>query len=202
MRIIKKKISYVILAGWGIVTICGCNLSGAKQYDQLEKKELDKGIRVDSLFLGISFGMTSKSFFGHCWELNKKGILFDGSNNTMALYKIDSALKFPATMTFYPDFFENKISHMRVNFQYNGWAPWNKAQMADSLITDVLGLYKKWYPDGNKFIAITDKDKRIIYVKVDGNRRIILGKFDDRVVKVDYSDLLMEEKIKKQNGIK
>jgi len=34
-------------------------------------------------------------------------------------------------------------------------------------------------------------------VKVDGNRRITIGKFDDRKVKVDYTDLLIEQKLKK-----
>ncbi|WP_301922167.1 hypothetical protein [Ferruginibacter sp.] len=200
-RISIRQFTY-LFAILGIVTVCSCTSSGIEQYDKLEKKELAKGTRVDSLFLGISFGMTSKTFFGHCWELNKKGIISDGSNNTMVLYKIDSALKFPATMNFYPDFIDNKVAHMRVNFQYNAWAPWNKAQWADSLLPDVLQLYKKWYPGGNDFIGLTDKEKRTIYVKVDGNRRITLGKFDDMVVKADYSDLLVEEKLKKQDGIK
>ena len=124
---------------------------------RLVKKELAKGKRVDSLFLGISFGMTSKTFYGYCWELNKKGIFTDGASNTMVLYKINSALRFPASMNFYPDFYENKIYHMRVIFQYDGWAPWNKAQYADSLLPDILRLYKKWYPGSNEFIKITDK---------------------------------------------
>ena len=34
----------------------------------------------------------------------------------------------------------------------------------------------------------------MIYVKVDGNRRITLGKFDDVIVKADYADLSIEEK--------
>lgn len=176
-------------------TVYSCTSSSTDKYNKLVKTELAKGVRADSLFLGLSLGMTSKTFFGNCWELNKKGILFDGSNNTMVLYKLDSALKFPATMNFYPDFYQNKIAAMRVNFQYNAWAIWNRAQSADSLLPDVLRLYKKWYPAGNEFIQITDKAKRTIYVKVDGNRRITLGKFDDIIVKADYTDLLIEDKI-------
>jgi hypothetical protein len=49
---------------------------------------------------------------------------------------------------------------------------------------------------------MTDKDKRTVYVKVDGNRRLVLGKFDDMIVKAEFTDLLEEEKLKKQNGIK
>ena len=198
----SSKKSMFIIAAVVTFAISSCTSSGAEQYDKVVKKELAKGVRVDSLFLGISFGMTSKTFFGYCWELNKKGIISDGSNNTMVLYKIDSGLRFPASMNFYPDFLNNKVANMRVTFQYNAWAPWNKAQFSDSLLPDVLQLYKKWYPGGNDFIALTDKTKRTIYVKVDGNRRITIGRFDDMIVKVDYSDLLVEEKIKKQNAIK
>ena len=38
---------------------------------------------------------------------------------------------------------------------YNAWAPWNKNLFADTLQTDVVELYKKWY-GGNNFIEITD----------------------------------------------
>jgi hypothetical protein len=201
MRFNSRRCSYCFVAVI-LFAVCSCKSSGSKQYDKLVKTELAKGVRVDSLFLGIRFGMTSKAFYGYCWELNKKGIISDGSNNTMVLYKIDSGLRFPASMNFYPDFYDNKVANMRVTFQYNAWAPWNKAQFSDSLLPDVLQLYKKWYPGGNDFIEMTDKDKRTVYVKVDGNRRLLLGKFDDMIVKAEFTDLLEEEKIKKQNGIK
>ncbi|MEP7108267.1 MAG: hypothetical protein ABI760_09790 [Ferruginibacter sp.] len=179
-----------------IISVCSCSSAG-DEYSKLVRKELAKGTKVDSIFLGISFGMTSKTFFGYCWELNKKGIISDGANNTMIVYKIDTALKYPASMNFYPDFYENRICNMRVTFQYNAWAPWNKAQFSDTLLPDVLELYKKWYQVGNEFIKITDKVKGTIYVKVDGNRRITVGKYDDMIVKADYTDLLIEKKLKK-----
>lgn len=174
-------------------TACKNKLEGHNVYQTTVKKELAKGTRKDSIFLGIYFGMTNKDFFGHCWTLNKKGIISDGNNNTMVLYRIDSALKHPASMNFYPDFYENKIFRMRVSFQYNAWAPWNKNQFADSLLPDVVNLYKQWYPDGNDFIELTDARKGTIYVKVDGNRRITIGKFDDMLVKVEYMDLIIEK---------
>jgi len=56
-------------------------------------------------------------------------------------------------------------------------------------------LYKKWYSDGNPFLLIKDEKKGTIYVKVDGNRRITIGKYDDMMVKVDYTDLLVEKQL-------
>ena len=111
IRINTKRFICFFVAGLAF-TYCSCTSSPTEQYDKLVKKELAKGTRVDSLFLGISFGMTSKTFYGYCWELNKKGIISDGANNTMVLYKIDSALKFPASMNFYPDFIDNNVARM------------------------------------------------------------------------------------------
>ena len=167
------------------------------KYNRLVKKELASNKRVDSIFFGIHFGMTRKNFFSHCWELNKKGIFRDGTNNMYVLYKLDKELKYPAEMNFYPDFYDSTICKMRVTIQYNAWAPWNKLLYADSLLPDVLTMYKKWYRDGNSFIEINDEEKGIIYVKVDGNRRITIGKYNDMLVKVDYTDLLVEKQIKK-----
>ena len=190
---IKKYACFFVI----IIVLAACNSTGTSKYNKLVKTELAKKVRVDSLFLGLHFGMTSKQFYGLCWELNKKGILTDGNNNTAVLYKLDSQLKYPASMNFYPDFYENKIAVMRADFQYNAWAPWNKAQYSDSLLPDLLNMFKRWYPGGNDFLTLTDKTERTIYVKVDGNRRITIGRFNDMLVKVDYTDLFVEEKLKK-----
>jgi len=159
------------------------------EYDRMLEKELSKGKKEDTLFFGIKFGMTNKEFFAHCWEMNKKGIFTDGTNNTAVLYKMKTELKHEASMNFYPDFENGKIVRMKTNFQYDGWAPWNKALFADSLLIDVLDLYRRWYR-GNEFIKMTNAEKRTIYVKIDGNRRITIGRFNDFLVKVDYADLL------------
>src|SRR5450432_3541351 len=182
-----------------ILVACSAD-SGMDKYNNLVKKELAANRRVDSIFFGIHFGMAQKKFFAYCWEMNKKGIFTDGDDGLggmYVLYKLGNELKYPAAMNFYPDFNNDAISKMRVTIQYYGWAPWNKHLYADSLLPDVLALYKKWYSDGNSFIRINDKKKGIIYVKVDGNRRITIGKYNDMLVKVDYTDMLVKKKIKK-----
>ena len=114
------------------------------------------------------------------------------------MYKIDSTeLGHPAGMNFYPDFYNNTIAKMRASFQYDAWAPWNRKLFSDTLLPKVLEMYKKWYDKGNPFIKIEDKERGIIYVKVDGNRRIIIGKPDDMTVRVDYTDLLVEQEMDK-----
>lgn len=176
------------------MTFSTCNEPGIDDYKSMKNKELASGRKVDSIFFGIYFGMTSKQFYTHCWELNKKGIFTDGESNTAVLHKLNNnELKYPASMNFYPAFYQNKLYKMPVTFRYNGWAPWNKSLVSDSLQSDVLNMYQKWYKEGNPFIKIHDEKKGSIYVKVDGNRRITIGRYDDMNVKVDYTDLLVEE---------
>jgi hypothetical protein len=189
---------YLYLFVMAALIICSCS-SPTAQYNKLVKRELAKGTRSDSLLLGLYMGMARKEFYDHCWKLNKQGLLTDAQGASMVQCKIKTGLKYPATMDFYPDFYKEKIFHMRASFQYDGWAPWNRSRFSDSLITDLVQLYEKWYP-GNGFIKMTDDGKRTIYVKVDGNRRIILGVNSDMVVKVDYTDLLIEEKLKTEPG--
>ena len=191
---IRTYFKWLIILGF-LISACSRNTE-YNRYKRLVKKELAKGIREDSLFLGIRFGMLSKDFYMHCWDLNKRGVITDGNNNTAVLYKLPNQLKYPVSMNFYPDFSNHKIYKMRVDFMYDSWAPWNKKLFSDSLQLDVVRLYKKWYGDRN-FIKMTDSARGPLFVKVDGNRRIIIGRYDDSRVKVDYTDLTVDNDVKK-----
>jgi len=188
------------VSNWILITvmIAGCNNrnSGVYAYNSSVEKELASGKKADSLFFAIKFGMTRKEFYSYCWEMHKEGQFLDGTNSTSVLYKVNKGLRSPASMNFYPEFYKDSIYKMAARFQYDAWAPWNRGLISDSLLPDVLHLYMEWYP-GNEFIKMTDPQKGTIYVKVDRNRRIIVGKRDDEYVNVDYTDLLIERKIKK-----
>lgn len=165
------------------------------EYHQRVEAELAKGVREDSLFLGITFGMSSKEFYAHCWELNKQGIIREGTQNMTVMYE-ETNLQHPAVMDFYPDFYEEKIYEMPVTYSYKAWAPWNKELFADSLQQDLLTLYKQRY--GSDFIVVEHPATGKAYVKVDGNRRISIYREDDTNVKVVFTDLLAERKKKEQ----
>jgi hypothetical protein len=178
-----------------MTTLTACRDNGISVYESLVKQERKKNIKINDIFFGISLGMEAKDFYKHCWDLNRKGLFTDGIGNTSVNYKlVKNELKYPADMNFYPEFKNEKISSMGVLFQYAGWGPWTRELDADKLLPDVLKLYNKWYPRGNPFVTITDPERGIIYVKVDGNRRIILGRYDDTQVKADYVDLSVNEK--------
>ncbi len=194
LNMLRLKYSLLFL----LLALISCQQSAMKEYQSLMNREMKSNKKVNDLFFGISLGMPSKDFYMHCWNLNKKGIFTDGTNNTSVFYKLDdNELQHPASMNFYPEFNNGRIHKMEARFQYDGWMPWNKKLSSDSLLPDVLSLYKKWYPSGNPFIAIQDEKRGTLYVKIDGNRRIIIGRYDDIQVKADYTDLSVVNEQKK-----
>jgi len=172
-----------------VATLSSCTKKA--EYEQWVEQELASGERQDSLFLGIKMGMTSKDFYAHCWELNKQGVIRQGSENMSVEYQLDDKLKHSATMNFYPNFHNNAIYEMPVTFKYTAWAPWNKELQADSLQAEVLQLMQGWY--GEKFMNVTHPQHGTAYVRVDGNRRISIFKKDDSRVVAMFTDLTVED---------
>ena len=87
--------------------LSGCQDS---EYAQMVKREQARGVRVDSIFLGLKFGDSKKDFFDKCRKLNQEGVTEDGSGaglKVQVLRKIDSTLTDGKVyMYFYPEFNE------------------------------------------------------------------------------------------------
>lgn len=151
------------------------------------ERELATGKRNDSLFLGLSLGMDSKTFYSICWDLNKSGKMTQGPNNLSARFYLNEGLKAPAYLDFYPTYNQDTICEMPMIFVYKDWAPWNRSLSADSLLVDVKQLAERWY--GMGFIEIKNKEKGNLWVKVDGNRRIKFNKEEPNQVKMTITDM-------------
>jgi len=121
-RSIKYPISLFIL---GIIA-CACE----SDYTKLVKSELAKGIRKDSILLGISLGNTRNEFYGKCFDLNKRHVVAEGANYSVQYLFTDSlvhAIPTPIRMLFVPAFDEKEIlTNLDLKFNYVAWAPWNK----------------------------------------------------------------------------
>lgn len=187
-----KTKGYIFLAlSLIVIASIGCNQKS--QYERKVEAELKKDVRNDSLFLGYYLGMARDEFYNYSWELNKKRIIKEGTGNQSVEYKIKEELPYKATMNFYPEFRDKKVSKMRVKFSYDAWAPWNKNLSADSLIIDVKELMKEWY--GNGFFKVNSPVFGPTFVKIDGNREMAIYKTNDNVfVNVIFSDLTAEGK--------
>lgn len=160
------------------------------EYEQLVERELNKGVRHDSLFLGYRLGMEKKEFLDHSWQLNQQGVVTGGA---YVKYKLND-LSHEAQMVFYPDFYNDRIYRMPVEVSYSAWAPWNKNLFSDSLITDLVARYKEIYGPGFIHTVLPDLGKEA-WIKVDGNRRIAIYREDDMRVRVVFMDLLVQQKL-------
>lgn len=181
---------------WIALTVIAALLVGGctprNTYERRLKRELASGIRNDSLFMGISFGMSENEFFDACWELNRDSLVRQAIDNMSVEYETKEALKYPATMNFYPVFAEGKIVELPVRFIYHGWSPWNKEQSASKLALDVKNWYEQIY--GKGFITIVHPFKGEAYTKIDGNRRITIYIEADQYVWGIFTDMSYEAK--------
>lgn len=183
-----KYISVLIFC----VILISCNKS---EYTQLVESELSKNITKDSLFLGMKLGQTKEDFFNQCWKLNAQDLVSQGPNNEFVSYNLplkkgDSLTK-SIRMLFYGIFDDKKImTGMKMQFSYNSWSLWNKSYQPKKLMPVVKDTLKKWFP-GNDFIKVNiKKNQKELFVKVDGNRRIIIKPIDDKKeLKVRIDDL-------------
>lgn len=184
----KNRIILLLITVISVFIHQGC--SPRAKYERMLKQELDSGVRYDSLFMGFYFGMPEKEYYVHCWNLNKKGIIRQGENNTTVLYELKNELNFPAAMNFYPRFIQGKIYEMPVRFTYKGWAPWNKTLSSDNLETDVLAWYEKVY--GKGFVEVKHPDRGAAFVKINGNRRITIFIENELNVWAIFTDLTVK----------
>lgn len=185
----KTKIEWVLIILISGIIISGC--SPRAKYERKLKHELASGVRYDSLFLGLYFGMPEKTFYVHCWNLNQKGMIKQGESNTTAEYELKNELAHPALMDFYPKFFQGKISEMPVSFKYKGWAPWNKTLSSDNLQAAVQKWYENTYGEG--FIKVKHSVHGTAFVKIDGNRRITIFKEDELHVWAVFTDMSVKK---------
>lgn len=170
-----------------LVMVQSCQIPS--EYDKMVATELAKGIRQDSLFLGIHLGMTSKDFFTHCWELNKQEMIKQGMGNISVEYDVSHLLRHKGKMNFYPTFYEDKIVEMPVHYKYDAFA-WTNEYSVDTLLVDVLKIIETTY---GPLIKFEHPEKGTVYVRVDGNRRIRVFKnlLQDKV-SVFFTDLTIE----------
>lgn len=162
------------------------------EYQQVKERELASGETFNDLFLGLHFGMGRKDFFGTCWELNKQGVLVNGANALQIQYKPDMPSKKPTHMFFYPEFEDNQLYFMPMEFIYPSWFPGNDEYSNDKLMEDVQGLLEDWYGDG--FFEVMNNSKTVrAVVKIDGNRLIRIFKKNVSTIRVEMLDLRVKD---------
>lgn len=181
-----KYASSLILASM-LLTACF-----QSEYTRLVKSELAKGVRYDSLVFTIKFGDTQNDFFGACYDLNQQKLVTAGDGSRVEYLINDSLFHAKPTkirMLFFPTFDDQKkIAEMKIQNSYLAWAPWNAEYQSDKLLEKMKEMFEKQYK-GNKFIVMKT-DEGNIYVKLDGNRRIIMSTKDAEKIDIRIQDIL------------
>jgi len=188
--LLKNKYNFLIVIF--LLIQVSCNRS---DYSKLVNNEMDKNVVNDSLIFGMKFGQTRELFYDQCWKLNNEKIITHGSSNQFVQYKLPTketdTTKSSITLNFYGIFNNDKImTGMDMKFHYDGWSLWNKSLQADKLVPVVKDTLKSWFP-GNDFISVKlKKGEKNVWVKVDGNRRILIEPLTDlREVNARIDDL-------------
>jgi hypothetical protein len=176
-----------------MVLVSSCQQETA--YQKMERLELSKGTRYDTLFFGYYFGMPKKEFYDQSWKINKAGLVTNGDGAEILCRP--QGFKYDTRQLFYPEFAEDKIVKMWMRFNYDAYNGWNPRFGADSLLKEVIPNVGKWF-GVHDFMEVEAKDKPKIWVNVTGNRRLMIYKEDDKVVKVLVSDLSVRKKEKNQ----
>lgn len=183
---------YLLFVSLSIFLFPSCG----SEYQQLEKRELSSGKVANELFFDLELGMTQKQFFEICWTKNKEGILTNGPSELAVEHSLVFPSGNPGKMRFYPKFEEGKIFLMPVEFSYDGWSPWNEKLKVEALREDVVKLFENWYGEG--FIEVTNEDKsQIVFVKIDGNRRVRVFKKTLSSVRAEIVDLPIQKRLVK-----
>jgi len=183
------------------LSICSCLLflvclscSGlADEYTAMKAEETVKEGRRDSLFLDLSLGMSKDDFYLACRKMNQDSIVKEGPRNLCVKYDLKDR-PMPISMCFFPDFENERVSEMRIEFQYIHWDVWNEKAHSDKLKVEVLTILDSWYKQ-RKFIEIKHPKKKDVHVSIDHNRQIRVWEKDEQILNVFIKDLKPETAI-------
>ena len=170
--------------------LTSCNFNS--EYHNLVESEIKKGELNNNLILGFSFGMTKQQYYDRCSFLNKNKIITVGGYNFNPEQILTSTSKKTKKikMSIVPNFEEkNNIDGLELRFNFLGWSNWNTDYQSGVLINQVKDSLIFWLP-GNDFIDVNlDGIDEKIFVKVDGNRRIVLYRLDSKNVIAKINNL-------------
>lgn len=187
-KIVKLSFSLVLAIGLLVIT-GGCDQK--QTFEEVVTEELARNVKFDSLFYGLHFNMPMKEFYDHSFDMNQKGIFFQNNMNVEVIIHYDKDFSAPVDFVFFPDTSFPTIQKVDGHMMFRQWAPFNKEYPASKLQEELKKKMEDWY-GGRDFIKIKHPKGHwpYAYVKVDGNRKILLYRsFDDQKVEVAFENL-------------
>ena len=181
------KIKFIHFLFFVALMMFGCKGLGEKKLADVEKRELAKGVRQDSIFQGIYLAMPKQEFFDYCWAMNKKNVFTEGSDKSVEYQLGKQNFNYRIQMNFYPSFIGDKIAEMPMKFSYFGIDLTVPRNQNEKLMNDVKTLMEEWY--GKDFFKTDLPFGGKGWAKVTGNRRVLIFSEKEFEVMVLVSDL-------------
>lgn len=167
---------------------CGNKISP----EDLQARELARGVRYDSLVYGIRFGMTMEDFARHCAAMNRKKMFMPNAQGNAVLLTLNEGFGDTVQFEFYPDRNEDRtLIRLIGSLRYEGFSYYNDKYAIENLLAESREFFEEGY-GGNAFIPIPHENALLKhqFIKIDGNRKITLSPtFDGQSVQVVFEDL-------------
>ena len=184
----KKTLLLLIFIG----TLISCqDYQRDKQQQAIDhriEKELARGERNDTIFLGLRFGMTENEILRHFKKLTRENKLSLNESNTYE-YEFDfgeNSMPSKGKATFSTDYFNNKLFKLSISVKSEDLV--SNAQLIQlSLVKIYASKYGYSYLERKSLSGNTS-----YYIWIDGNRmiEIVAGINDARIF---YTDLIVEQ---------
>lgn len=175
-----------------LITISFTSCNKKISYEEYVAIELSKGVRNDSLIYGIHFGMTDEEFKGYCTGMNQKKIFMPNPSGTTVRLEISNGFGTPVYLDFFPVLLGNKpISKVNASMKYKDFSYYDERHTIENLVREAIAYFEEGY-GGNRFFTIPHENKllKYMYVKIDGNRKMLLKPtFEGQELEIEFEDL-------------
>jgi len=165
--------------GLSIVFHCNSSLIDNKSFDKLVYEESRKTIRYDSIVYGVKLGMTYDDFYYYVFKGNREGLFLPSRGGTMVKIDLNEGFDYPVQFDFFPNNIQGNsipINEYKAHIHFKNYSIYNKEMSIDNLLEQTIRFFLKGYR-GNKFIKVPNTDDIFVkynYVKIDGNRKILI----------------------------
>lgn len=160
--------------------------------EDMQSKELARGVRYDSLIYGVHFGMSMEDFANHCAQMNRKKLFMPNTQGNAVRIRFTEGYQEPVQFEFFPDQNPTRtLVRLTGALRYESFSYYDKKYAIKNLLKEAIGFFEDGY-GGNEFIALPHENVLLEhkFVKIDGNRKIILSPtFDGQVLEVVFEDI-------------
>lgn len=163
-------------------------------YEEVVAEELAKGNRFDEVILDIHLGMTYDDFYKYCFFKKQEGVVKPNVSGTGVVTVLTEGFSNPVEFSFYPErskLFTKKITKIEGKLMYQNFSLYNRDLRIEKLLAETITSFENKYK-GNKFFTAPHPNKimKYIYLKIDGNRKIMVRPtFDGSHLIIKIEDL-------------